>query len=60
MNQRSLCFPSWDSIVLEVQPVVEQLLSVREGYSIVTVGHSLGGAISLLAAVHLKENFREV
>ena len=53
-------FASWDSIVLEVQPVVEQLLSVHEGYSVVTVGHSLGGAVSLLAAVHLKENFREM
>jgi len=50
---------AWDSIVLEVQPVIEKLLSVHEGYSVVTVGHSLGGAISLLAALHLKENFRE-
>ncbi|KAF9522842.1 alpha/beta-hydrolase [Crepidotus variabilis] len=46
---------AWDSIVAEVAPIVEYQLSSHEGYGLITVGHSLGGSIALLAAVHFKE-----
>ena len=48
---------SWDSIVLEVDPIIERQLSVHKGYSVITVGHSLGAALAVLAAVHLKQKF---
>lgn len=58
-EKKSLLFPSWISIATEVDAIVKQQLDVHEGYSLVTTGHSLGGALSILAAVHLKENFKD-
>ncbi|KAF5379658.1 hypothetical protein D9615_005772 [Tricholomella constricta] len=50
---------AWNSIVVQVLAIVTQQLKAHFGYSLVTVGHSLGGALATLAAVTLKQNFPE-
>ncbi|TFK73240.1 alpha/beta-hydrolase [Pluteus cervinus] len=51
---------AWDSIVVQILAILVQQLGSHEGYSVVTVGHSLGGALSILAAACVKGNFPEV
>lgn len=52
---------AWNSVALEVLAVVaEELERLGRGYSLVAVGHSLGGAVAVLAAVALKQNFTGV
>ncbi|GLB44783.1 putative lipase (class 3) [Lyophyllum shimeji] len=48
---------AWDSVVVQVLAIVSQQLKAFPGFSIVTTGHSLGGALATLAAVTLKHNF---
>lgn len=48
---------AWDSVVVQVLAIVSQQLQAHSGFSIVTSGHSLGGALATLAAVTLKHNF---
>ncbi|KAF8071540.1 alpha/beta-hydrolase [Lyophyllum atratum] len=48
---------AWDSVVIQVLAIVTQQLRSHPGFSLVTLGHSLGGALSTLAAVTLKHNF---
>lgn len=50
---------SWNSVALQVIAIVSQQLKAYPGFSVVTSGHSLGGALSTLAAVALKHNFPE-
>ncbi|EIN03839.1 alpha/beta-hydrolase [Punctularia strigosozonata HHB-11173 SS5] len=47
----------WNSVVKNVTAVVSSQLSAHPDYTIVTSGHSLGGALSSIAAVSLAENF---
>ncbi|KAA1470190.1 alpha/beta-hydrolase [Dentipellis sp. KUC8613] len=48
---------AWNSVAAEIISTVKLQLSAHAGYSIVTTGHSLGGALSSLAAITLKQNF---
>ncbi|KNZ80159.1 putative feruloyl esterase A, partial [Termitomyces sp. J132] len=50
---------AWNSVVAQVLLVVTQQIKSHPGFAIVTVGHSLGGALATLAAVTLKHNFLE-
>ncbi|KAF9007400.1 Alpha/Beta hydrolase protein [Cyathus striatus] len=47
----------WDTVALEIQSIVNIQLKRHPGYTVVTCGHSLGGALALLAAVALQQNF---
>ncbi|GJJ14211.1 hypothetical protein Clacol_008473 [Clathrus columnatus] len=52
---------AYNSIASQViTSVQEQLSGAAAGYSLVTTGHSLGGALSSIAAVSLKFNFPDV
>ncbi|KAF9034807.1 alpha/beta-hydrolase [Panaeolus papilionaceus] len=51
---------SWNAVAPSVIQTVRAQLSGRTGYSIVTTGHSLGGALSSISAVALKSNFPNV
>ncbi|KDQ61472.1 hypothetical protein JAAARDRAFT_150196 [Jaapia argillacea MUCL 33604] len=48
---------AWNAVASNVISIVEEQLQSHPGYSIVTTGHSLGGALSSLAAVTLQANF---
>jgi len=47
----------WNSVSLQVLSSVGLQLRTHPGYSLVTSGHSLGGALASLAAMSLKANF---
>jgi len=49
---------AWNSVVDVVISIVEAELAAKPEYSIVAVGHSLGGAVASLAAISLRQNFR--
>ncbi|KAF8059839.1 alpha/beta-hydrolase [Lyophyllum atratum] len=51
---------AWNSIAAIVISTVRQELASHPGYTIVTTGHSLGGALSSLAGITLKQNFPNV
>lgn len=51
--------PSWNSVVAQVLLIVTQQIKSHPTFAIVTVGHSLGGALATLAAVTLQHNFLE-
>ncbi|KAF8057417.1 alpha/beta-hydrolase [Lyophyllum atratum] len=51
---------AWNSIAPIVISTVRQELASHPGYTIVTTGHSLGGALSSLAGITLKQNFLNV
>ncbi|EIM86754.1 alpha/beta-hydrolase [Stereum hirsutum FP-91666 SS1] len=48
---------AWNAVVDTVLSEVTSQLSDNPGYAIVTSGHSLGGALSSLAAITLQQNF---
>lgn len=48
---------AWNAVVDTVLSEVTTQLSENPGYTIVTSGHSLGGALSSLAAITLQQNF---
>jgi len=48
---------AWNSVASQVISTVETQLSAHPGYSLVTSGHSLGAALSSLAAISLQQNF---
>ncbi|RDB25660.1 putative feruloyl esterase A [Hypsizygus marmoreus] len=48
---------AWNSVALQILAIVSQQIKSHPGFSIVTTGHSLGGALSTLAAVSLRSNF---
>ena len=51
---------SYNSVARTVVNSVRDQLNQHAGYKVVTVGHSLGGALASLAAVALKANFPDV
>lgn len=51
---------SWDSIAIEVIRIIDDQLEKYPDYTLVTTGHSLGGALALFAAVTLQQNFKNV
>ncbi|PPQ78601.1 hypothetical protein CVT24_002053 [Panaeolus cyanescens] len=51
---------SWNSVAVSAINTVREQLVGREGYSIVTAGHSLGAALASLSAVSMKSNFPDV
>jgi len=48
---------AWNSVASEVVNTVREELKRKPSYGIVTAGHSLGGSLSLLAALTLQLNF---
>ncbi|TFK42120.1 alpha/beta-hydrolase [Crucibulum laeve] len=48
---------AWNSVASGVIATVSAQLAAHPGYSIATSGHSLGGALSSLAGIALKQNF---
>ncbi|KAF8079219.1 alpha/beta-hydrolase [Lyophyllum atratum] len=48
---------SWNSVALQVIATVGAQLALHPDYTIITTGHSLGGALSSLAGISLKQNF---
>ncbi|KAJ2934112.1 hypothetical protein H1R20_g2991, partial [Candolleomyces eurysporus] len=48
---------AWDSVALQVLTVLLAQHKIYPDYSFVTTGHSLGGAVALLAALSLKGTF---
>ncbi|KAF9529909.1 alpha/beta-hydrolase [Crepidotus variabilis] len=48
---------AWNSVASSVISSIKSQLAAHPDYSIVTSGHSLGGALSSLAAASLKANF---
>ncbi|KAF9459039.1 alpha/beta-hydrolase [Collybia nuda] len=48
---------AWNSVAVQVIAIVNQQLKVHPKFSVVTTGHSLGGALATLAAVSMKHNF---
>ncbi|KIY44713.1 alpha/beta-hydrolase [Fistulina hepatica ATCC 64428] len=51
---------AWDAVALQVlAAVAEQFVTCATGYTLITTGHSLGGAMAALAAVCLKANFAD-
>ncbi|KAF9456338.1 Alpha/Beta hydrolase protein [Collybia nuda] len=48
-------YTAWKSVAAEVISNVRKQLSTNPGYSVVTTGHALGGALSSLAGITLKE-----
>ncbi|KAG5641518.1 hypothetical protein DXG03_004823 [Asterophora parasitica] len=53
-------FTSWNSLATKIISTVEFELTAHPGYTIVTSGHSLGGALSSVAGIALRENFPKV
>ncbi|KAF9034808.1 Alpha/Beta hydrolase protein [Panaeolus papilionaceus] len=51
---------AWNSVAPFVIKTVQAQLKGKKGYSIVTTGHSLGGALSSISAMALRENFANV
>ncbi|PPQ76737.1 hypothetical protein CVT24_012459 [Panaeolus cyanescens] len=51
---------AWNSVATTVIDAVKQQLIGRNGYTIVTVGHSLGGSLASLSAMAMKSNFPDV
>ncbi|PFH50300.1 hypothetical protein AMATHDRAFT_75703 [Amanita thiersii Skay4041] len=51
---------AWNSVASGVISAVRDQLTEHPGYSIVTTGHSLGGSLSSLAGISLKQNFPNV
>ncbi|KAJ8454479.1 hypothetical protein ONZ45_g19289 [Pleurotus djamor] len=49
----------WNSVSLEITNIVSYELSSHPDYTIVTTGHSLGGALTDFAAVSLKTKFAD-
>ncbi|PPQ78602.1 hypothetical protein CVT24_002054 [Panaeolus cyanescens] len=47
----------WNSVAESVLNDIREQLVSRENYSIVVVGHSLGGALASIAAISIKFNF---
>ncbi|PFH49794.1 hypothetical protein AMATHDRAFT_81145 [Amanita thiersii Skay4041] len=48
---------AWNSVASSVISGVQTQLSAHPGYTLATSGHSLGGALSSLAGISLKQNF---
>lgn len=48
---------AWNAVASGVISTVKSQLAAHPGYAIVTSGHSLGGALSSLAAISLASNF---
>ncbi|KAH9479234.1 putative feruloyl esterase A [Psilocybe cubensis] len=48
---------AWNSVAHLVISTVQAELSAHPGYSLVSTGHSLGGALSSLAGISLQQNF---
>jgi len=48
---------AYNSVANEVISTVKSQLAAHPGYTIVTSGHSLGGALSSLAGISLQQNF---
>ncbi|PPQ76888.1 hypothetical protein CVT24_008744, partial [Panaeolus cyanescens] len=51
---------SWNSVAPTVLDTLKQQLVGQNDYTIVTVGHSLGGAVASIAAMAIKANFANV
>jgi len=47
----------WNSVSHEVLDTVKTQLEAYPGYALASTGHSLGGALSSLAGISLKQNF---
>jgi len=52
-------FLSWVSVTVQVLSIVRSQVACHPDYSIVTMGHSLGGSLALLAAITLRQTFPE-
>ncbi|KAF5351383.1 hypothetical protein D9758_008018 [Tetrapyrgos nigripes] len=48
---------AWNSVAAQVLTIVRTQLAAHPGYSLVSTGHSLGGALSSLAGIALQQNF---
>ncbi|KAF5387859.1 hypothetical protein D9615_000166 [Tricholomella constricta] len=48
---------AWNSVASDVIATVQSQLASHAGYTIVTTGHSLGGALSSIAGISLQQNF---
>ncbi|TFK21472.1 alpha/beta-hydrolase [Coprinopsis marcescibilis] len=48
---------AWDSVALQVLAILKVQLKAHPDFTLVTTGHSLGGAIALLAALSLHGTF---
>jgi predicted lipase len=48
---------AWNSVANQVISTVRTQLAAHPGYTIITTGHSLGGALSSLAGLSMKSNF---
>lgn len=48
--------PSYNDVIHIVITQVRTLLNDNKGYTVVTVGHSMGGALASIAAMSLKDN----
>ncbi|KAF9262380.1 alpha/beta-hydrolase [Marasmius fiardii PR-910] len=48
---------AWNSVAIQIAAVLKLELSRHRDYDLVTTGHSLGGALSTLAAVALKQTY---
>lgn len=57
--QLSFYLHRWDSVTLQVLAIVAQQVASYPDYSIVTLGHSLGGSLALLAAITLRQTFHD-
>ncbi|TFK62383.1 alpha/beta-hydrolase [Pluteus cervinus] len=51
---------AWNSVATDVIDTIREGLEEYPGYSIATTGHSLGGTLSSIAAISLKQNFQNV
>jgi len=47
----------WNAISLEIIAILTEQLLLYPSYNLVTTGHSLGGALSILGAISLKRHF---
>lgn len=47
----------WNSVAIQIIAVVNEQLVFYPDYGLVTLGHSLGGAMAALAAISLRMNF---